>query len=119
MRAARQPKSNGGKAGAVEMKDGESIERTGFTAIRGGLAREGVCVRDKQIIDRVIIAAGALETDHAPNVLDFRAGLRDQHGAFGWLAVGTKTRRAIRFHDRAVTAEPARVLDAAGEAPTP
>ena len=52
-----------------------------------------------------------------PDVVDPGARLRDQHGAFGRLAVGTKPRRAVRLDDGTVAAEPARMLDAAGEAP--
>jgi hypothetical protein len=52
-----------------------------------------------------------------PNVVDARAGFRDQQGAFGRLAVGRAARRAIRLQHRTVTTEPAGMLDAAGEAP--
>jgi hypothetical protein len=118
-RAAREAEPNGGKAGAVEMEGGKAIERSRLATVGRGLAGERICVRDEQIFDHVIVAAGAFEADHAPDVVDPRARLRDQHGALGRLAVGTKTRRAVRLDDGAVTAEPAGVLDAAREAPAP
>jgi hypothetical protein len=99
------------------MKRREAVERPAFASVGRGFAREGVSVGHEQILDRVIVAAGAFEADDAPDVVDARARFRDQHGSFGRLAVGSEARRAVGLQHGTVTAEPAGMLDAAGEAP--
>ena len=77
------------------MEGGEAVERAVLAAVGGGLAREAVPFRNEQILDRVVVATGPLEADHAPDVVDARARLGNQHGALGRLAVGAEPRRAV------------------------
>src|SRR5262245_31648652 len=99
------------------MVDRQTVERSGLAAVVGRLARVAECSRNEQILDRVVVAAGALEADHMPDFGYPGTALGKQHGALGRLAVGREPRRAVRLVQRAMAGEPARVLDAAGEAP--
>src|SRR5205823_14629512 len=81
------------------------------------VARRRMALRYEKVLDRVAVAAGALEADHVPDV--GHPGLRfgEQHRADDRAAVGVEERRLVRRDDRDMAAEPGGVVAAAGKAP--
>ena len=72
---------------------------------------------NKQIRDRILVAAGAAQPDRVPDVGEFGRAFREQHRAHDRRAVGLQPRPAVGFDHRHMAAEPARMMAAAGKAP--
>src|SRR5437764_9779166 len=69
------------------------------------------------LFERVAVAAGAAQTEHVPIVDDYRLGFREQHRADLLPAIRQQPRRAVRFDNRHVAAEPGRMPAAGRETP--
>ena len=117
---ARDAERDRAKAHPEHVEDREAVERAALAPVGVGLAREAVGLRHEQVLDRVVVAAGAAQAHDLPDVGHGGARFREQHGALlERLAVGPEPRRAVALADGAVAAEPLRVPAAAGEAPAP
>ncbi len=109
---------NGAETDAEHVEDGEAIQRPGLAPVGIRFAGEAVGLRHEQVVDLIIVAAGALEADNLPGVGDLRLRFRKQHGALlNGLSVRIEAAAAIRLVDGRVAAKPLRVAAAAGEAP--
>ena len=114
------PSATAQNAIAEHVEDRKAIERPGLAPVGVGFAGEAVRLRHEQVLDRVVVAAGAAQPDHLPGVGDGRLRFREQHGALlERLAVRAEPRLAVRLADGGVAAEPLRMPAAAGELPVP
>src|SRR6516162_9678092 len=104
------------KARRVELEAAKTIEQTGL-APRAVVARRRMPLRHKEVLDREAVAAGALETDHMPDVGHPGTRFREQHRAHDRAAVGVEARGPVGLDNRDMAAEPSRVVAAAGKAP--
>jgi hypothetical protein len=92
------------------------VQQAGLAPGTGIVAGDAERRRHKQILDRILVAAGALEADDMPDVGHLRGGFREQQGVDDWAAVCMKVRLPVTPDDRKMGAEPARIVAAAGKA---
>src|SRR6516164_10047626 len=114
-RAARDPHRYPGKPRRVELEAAEAIEQT-LLAPSLVVARRRMSLRHKEVRDREAVAAGSPEADHMPDVGHPGIRFREQHRPDDRASVGVEARSPVCFDDRDVTAEPSRVVAAAGKA---
>ena len=118
--AAGDPHRHPGEPGRVERQVAEAVEQPVLAPRRVVAARQGVDrigLGHEQILDRILVAAGAAQPDRVPDVGELGAALREQHRADDRRAVGVEARLAVGLDHRHVAAEPARMMAAAGEGP--
>src|SRR5262245_55169435 len=73
--------------------------------------------RHERTVERIAVAAGAAQADGAPDVTDLRRTFGEQHGPFGGQSVFVRDRIALLIDDRAVPAEPGRMMTPAAKVP--
>ncbi len=115
----RDAERDRGKARAMKLERGELIKRPAL-ALLGGIAaerRRGAARRHEQIVDRIRVAAGALQPNDVPDVLHGGAALGKDQRALHRQAGRVQPRRAVGFENRAVRADPVGVATAACELP--
>src|ERR1051326_2580581 len=70
------------------------------------------------VFERVAVAACGAQPEHLPIVDDLRLGFAEHHRADLLPAIRQQSRRAVRFENGHMAAEPAGVAAACGKAPT-
>ena len=117
--ARAMPSAIGGKGRSKQLVDIEGIERAVLAPL-GRIHRvivDGAILRHELVGQGVAVAAGALEPDHVPDVVDGRPLARHHQRLLHRIAAGVAARLAVRLDDEAMGGEPGGMPAAAGERP--
>ena len=109
-----------GEPGGVYRQAAEIVEQARLAPRLGAVARDRaqrIGLRHEQILDRVLVAAGAAQPHRVPDIGELGLGFGEQAGAHRRAAVAFAPRLAVRLDHRHMAAEPARVVAAAGKGP--
>src|SRR5579883_625958 len=104
-----------GKARGVKLQARETVEQSRLVARSAGVAGDAKARRHKQVADRILVAAGALETDDMPDIGHPRRGFWKQEGVYGRSAIGLQAWPAVTLDNRQMSAKPACLVAAAGK----
>src|SRR5690242_7310495 len=114
---ARNAERHAGKACPEQLIAGEAVQWAFLAPVVGRFPREAVGRWHENVRYRVAVAAGALEANDMPDVVDRGARLWEQQRALHRLAIRPQPRLAVVIDDRAMTGEPPRMATAAGVGP--
>src|SRR5690242_8305009 len=107
-RAAGNPKSDAPESDRIELVAGESIKRAVAAAVALVVAIDGALVRNEQVVDGVLVAGRAAQSQRVPDIVERGARFGIEEGL-----------RLLAARYPEMRAQPGGVLAAAHEAPFP